>query len=71
VDGVRSGRAVDVRFTALSRGQTIFDGTATVQLHAGYVNGQGCPPTTWFAQVSPHGSGPLEQDDVTYSDVFS
>jgi hypothetical protein len=63
-------RRVEVRFTALSRGRTVFDGTTIVRLHRGYINGKGCPPTTWFAQVSPHGESTLRQDHVTYDEMY-
>jgi hypothetical protein len=63
-------RSVKVHFTALSQGRTVFDGSTAVRLHRGYINGKGCPPTTWFAQVSAHGDRRLRQDQVTYDEMY-
>jgi hypothetical protein len=63
-------RRVDVRFTARSQGRTVFDGSTMVRLHGAYTNGKGCPPLTWFAQVSPHGDSALRQDHATFDEMY-
>jgi hypothetical protein len=67
---VDSTRRANVHFTAVSRGRIVFDGRTTVRLHPAHPNGKGCPPTTWFAQVSAHGDGALRQDRVTYAEMY-
>jgi hypothetical protein len=68
---VDASRRTEVHFTAVSRGKTVFDGRTTVRLHRGYPNGKGCPPITWFAQVSVSGQSTLRQDNVTYDELYT
>jgi hypothetical protein len=62
---VPDSRETRVRATVVAHDRTVFEGATTVRLLPGHINGPGCPPTTWFAQVSPHGASTLRQDHLT------